>query len=237
MELTKEQISQTFDSMRERSPAPKLTPEQLNAVDLLILGKTDKEVSETIGVRRETVTRWHKNAFFIAELNARREELWVESKLRLKAVVHEAVDVLTTGLRSSDQKIAITSAVHILKTVGLYGELNQGFGPDTPERAVWDQATKKKHEIYNALRPDSFCDWSINNRMEDLAREDTQEMMRFWYEQAVDEQRAELRQYKKKAKFQTRLLVVEPVTVELMKVVSPEQEGQSKNLMQEPISV
>jgi DNA-binding NarL/FixJ family response regulator len=58
--------------MQERSDAPKLTPEQLNAVDLLILGKTDKEVSETIGVRRETVTRWHKNAFFIAELNARR---------------------------------------------------------------------------------------------------------------------------------------------------------------------
>ena len=83
MELTKEQISKTFDSMQERSDAPKLTPEQLNAVDLLILGKTDKEVSETIGVRRETVTRWHKNAFFIAELNARREELWVESKLRL----------------------------------------------------------------------------------------------------------------------------------------------------------
>jgi DNA-binding NarL/FixJ family response regulator len=72
MELTKEQISKTFELMQERSDAPKLTPEQLNAVDLLILGKTDKEVSETIGVRRETVTRWHKNAFFIAELNARR---------------------------------------------------------------------------------------------------------------------------------------------------------------------
>jgi DNA-binding CsgD family transcriptional regulator len=228
MELTKEQISQTFDSMRERSDAPKLTPEQLNAVDLLILGKTDKEVSETIGVRRETVTRWHKNAFFIAELNARREELWVESKLRLKAVVHDAVDVLTNGLRSSDQKIAITAAVHILKTVGLYGELNQGFGPDTPERVVWDQATKKKHEIYNALRPDSFCDWMVNNRMEELAREDTQEMMRFWYEQAVDEQRAELRQYKKKLKAQNQLPLVEPVPLTIEEDLSQGQDDRSE---------
>jgi len=36
--------------------------------------------------------------------------------------------------------------------------------------------------------------------IQDLAREDTQEMMRFWYEQAVDEQKKELREYKKKAK-------------------------------------
>ena len=221
-----EQISKTFDSMQERSPAPKQTPEQLNAIDLLILGKTDKDVSETIGVRRETVTRWHKNAFFIAELNARREELWVESKLRLKAVVHEAVDVLTNGLHSSDEKIAITSAVHILKTVGIYGELNQGFGPDTPERAVWDQATKKKHKIYNALRPDSFCDWMVNNKMEELAREDTQGMMRFWYEQAVDEQKKELKEYKKKAKSQTQLREVEPVPLTIEDVVDELSKGQ-----------
>ncbi len=41
----------------DRSPAPKLTPEQLNAIDLLILGKTDREVSELCGVARETVTK------------------------------------------------------------------------------------------------------------------------------------------------------------------------------------
>ena len=76
-----------------------------------------------------------------------------------------------------------------MKTVGLYGEVKGDFGPTTPERLVWDQETKKKHEIYNALRPDSFCDWTVNNRMEDLAREDTQGMMRFWYEQAIDEQK------------------------------------------------
>ncbi len=108
MSITQAEISKTFDLMQQRSDAPNLTPEQLNAVDLLILGKTDKEVSEAIGVRRETVTRWHKNAFFIAELNAKREELWTESKLRLKALVHDAVDVLTKGIRSSDEKMDCT---------------------------------------------------------------------------------------------------------------------------------
>lgn len=107
--------------------------------------------------------------------------------------------------------------------LALKGQLNQGFGPDTPERAIWDQATKKKHEIYNALRPDSFCDWSVNNRMEDLAREDTQEMMRYWYERAVDEQRAELRQYKKKTKAQTQFPQVEPVPLTIEDEISQGQ--------------
>jgi len=60
MSLTQEQISNTFNQMRERSEAPKLTPEQLNAIDLLIFGKTDKEVAETIGVGRNTISKWYK---------------------------------------------------------------------------------------------------------------------------------------------------------------------------------
>jgi len=63
MKLTQEQISKTFELMQDRSDAPNLTPEQLNAIDLLILGKTDREVSDIVGVRRETVTKWHKNPF------------------------------------------------------------------------------------------------------------------------------------------------------------------------------
>jgi hypothetical protein len=40
--------------------------------------------------------------------------------LRFKALGYEAVNVLTSGLHSEDEKIMITTAVHILKTVGLY---------------------------------------------------------------------------------------------------------------------
>ena len=166
------------------------------------------KVSEIVGVRRETVTKWHKNPFFSAELSIKREELWVDAKLRLKSLAHEAVNVLTKGLSSADEKVAITAAVHILKTVGLYGEVKLGFGPDTPEETIWKQATKSKLQRYMALRPDAFCEWSVKNHMEELSREETVEMMSFWYERAVDEQRAELRQYKKKAKVQ-----IEPVSM------------------------
>ncbi len=56
------------------------------------------------------------------------------------------------------------------------------------------------------LRPDSFCEWSVKNRMEELSQEDDAEMMRYWYERAVDEQKWELREYKKKAKAQIQQL-------------------------------
>jgi DNA-binding CsgD family transcriptional regulator len=229
MSISQEEISKTFEQMAERSTPPELTPEQLNAIDLLIFGKTDKEVAETIGVGRNTISKWYKNAFFIAELNARREELWKDAKLRLKSLVHEAVDVLSNGLHSSDEKVAITSAVHILKTVGLYGEVKESFGPATPEKAVWDQRAEKELQIYMALRPDSFCEWSVKNQMEELAHEDAQKYMGYWYERAVDEQKKELRDYKKKAKSQTQHPQVEliPLTIEEIEEDLPPGQGDS----------
>jgi len=200
--------------MQERSDAPKLTPEQLNAIDLLILGKTDREVSETVGVRRETVTKWHKNPFFSAELSIRREEIWADAKLRLKVLAHEAVNVLTRGLTSADEKVAIMAAVHVLKTVGMYGEVKQGFGADTPEEAIWKQAVERRTCNYMALRPDAFSDWSERNHMGHLAEEDVSGMMRFWYERAVDEQKKELKEYKKKIKDQENQIESVPLTIE-----------------------
>jgi len=146
--------------------------------------------------------------------NAIREELWRESKNRLKALVHEAVNVLSTGLYSSDPKIAITSAVHILKTVGLYGEVKDGFGPTTPERAVWDRRAEKELQIYMALRPDSFCGWSVKNSMKNLAHEDVHKHMKLWYEMAVDEQERELREFKKRQKAQKVKVELVPLKVE-----------------------
>ena len=104
MSITEEEISKTFEQMAERSTPPKLTPEQLNAIDLLIFGKTDKEVAESIGVGRNTISKWYKNAFFIAELNARREGLWKDAKLRLKSLAYEAVDVLSNGYIAQTRK-------------------------------------------------------------------------------------------------------------------------------------
>jgi hypothetical protein len=155
------------------------------------------------------------------------EELWKDAKLRLKSLAYEAVDVLSNGLRSPDEKTAIISAVHIMKTVGLYGEVKDSFGPTTPEGAVWDQRAEKELQIYMALRPDSFCEWSVKNHMEELAQEDAQKSIAFWYERAVDEQKRELREFKKKRKAQLPKIEPLPLTVEDIGEDHPQGQGES----------
>lgn len=200
-------LNKMADRLWDRSPAPRLTPEQLNAIDLLILGKTDREVSEIVGVRRETITKWHKNPFFTAELNVKREELWRDAKLRLRALASEAVNVLTNGLHSTDEKIAITAAVHILKTVGLYDKegKNSVALPKTPEEAVWAQIVENNTKIYRGVRPDAFTDWSTRDWTKETGKSLSIKRIDGEYEQAVNEQRKELRDFKKRLKAQEAL--------------------------------
>jgi hypothetical protein len=70
--------------------------------------------------------------------------------------------------------------------------------------------------------------------MEELSQEDTAGMMRFWYEQAVDEQKAELRQYKKKSKAQIQLPQVEPIPMTIEAVEEDHSHDQEEKL--EPIN-
>lgn len=213
---TEEELGKMQERLWDRSPAPRLTPEQLNAIDLLILGKTDREVAETIGIGRNTISKWYKNAFFIAELNVKREVLWADSKLRLRALASEAVDVLTNGLHSEDEKIAITAAVHILKTVGLYDKEGKEHVnlPKTPEEAVWAQVVEEKTNHYKGSRPDALTEWSTRNWTEEVGKEFAAKMMDLEYEKAVTEQKKELKEYKKKAKAQLPQVELVPLTTE-----------------------
>ena len=202
-----DELNKMQDRLWDRSSAPRLTPEQLNAIDLLILGKTDREVSELVGVRRETITKWHQNPFFMAELNTKRDALWIDSKLRLKALAHEAVNVLTNGLHSTNEKIAITAAVHILKTVGLYdteGKASMDL-PKTPEEAVWAQLWDKKTNLFRASRPDALDSFSTEQWAKEVGAQLAAKALYVEYEEAVRDQKKELRESKKREKLQEAL--------------------------------
>ena len=62
-------ITESNESSQEPGGS-RLSVEQLNAIDVLVQGRTDKETAETVGVARETVTRWRNdNPHFAAQLN------------------------------------------------------------------------------------------------------------------------------------------------------------------------
>jgi hypothetical protein len=112
----------------------------MNAIDLLVQGKTDGDTADAVGVARETVCRWRNNdADFVAELNRRREDVWGSQSERLRNSVKKAVDVLLENLDDEDPKLRQQAAVHILKCVGLYGGKLEPKGPTEAEKveAKW----------------------------------------------------------------------------------------------------
>lgn len=99
-----------------------LSVKQRNAIDLILLGKSDEEVAEEICVRRETVNRWkNQDSDFVYELRKNRKQVWGSQKDRLRGLISKAVNVLKENLDNEDPKIKQSVAIHILKSVGLYG--------------------------------------------------------------------------------------------------------------------
>jgi transposase len=109
--------------MAKRDTTRQLTLKQQTAVDLLVLGKSDREVAEMLGVARQTVTLWRNcDDNFRRLLQLRRQEIWGCHVERLRQLVGKAVDVLADDLRQQDdRRLRQSAAVHILKCVGLYG--------------------------------------------------------------------------------------------------------------------
>ncbi len=104
----------------------KLSVEQLNAIDVLVLGKTDQETAKAVGVARETVNRWkNENPYFAAELNKQRKQLWGANGDRLRPLTTKAVDAIETALDAGDSK----SAIEVLKAVGIYGAMEAPSEP------------------------------------------------------------------------------------------------------------
>ena len=120
-----------------------LSTKHLNAIDLLVLGRSDRDVAEQVEVSRETVTRWRNdNPYFVAELNRKRQSLWHGDQDRLRALVGKAVDILEQALEDGDVKAAIA----VLKAVKLYGNVEAPGGETDPELVLVEQAERWARE-------------------------------------------------------------------------------------------
>ena len=115
-----------------------LSIEQQNAIDLLILGKSDKEVADAVGVNRTTIWEWRTaHPIFMATLERRRAEVWRQPQERLRSLLSKAVENLGQAVESGDLK----SSVEVLKAVGMYGDgTMNAIGEQDPEKLIRQQA-------------------------------------------------------------------------------------------------
>ena len=135
----------------QMSEGLRLSVEQMNAIDILVQGRTDQETAETVGVARETVTRWRNdNPHFTAELNKQRRLIWGDSHDRLRALASKAVDTLETSLDEGDSRVAL----EVLKAIGLYGrQVQPPSGPEDAELVLWEVAKEWAELEFKKQRP------------------------------------------------------------------------------------
>ncbi len=123
-----------------------LTVAQQNAIDLLVLGKTDQEAADAVGVNRVTVAKWRLyDPWFQAELNRRRKELWADGVDRLRALIPKALDTLERELEQGEMGPRL--ALQILKLAGLE-RLGGSIGPDDPEQII-DAEVRRRRATQN----------------------------------------------------------------------------------------
>jgi len=153
-----------------------LSQEQMNAIEHLLLGKSDRAAAVTVGVSRQTICEWRNHdPLFIAELNRQRAELWWESRERLKSLANRALDAVEVQLDSGDPKASLAAAKYFLQGTRLLGDTDLSTsGPTTPEDVIMNRL---RHEARCELQaqgkgrdPFQIDLFGIEDEVENLAR-------------------------------------------------------------------
>lgn len=93
---------------------------QLDAIELILLGLSESEIAEKIGVSRQTINNWRNNEpDFIAELNLRREEIWSKSIDKFRQLSSQAIRIIADDLESEDEGIRRNAAYFILRQTNM----------------------------------------------------------------------------------------------------------------------
>jgi len=110
-----------------------LSTKQRNAIDLMLLGKSDTETAQLVGVDPKTLYRWrYQHPWFQAELNRRLTARWKATLDRLQALVPKVVDHLETEI---NEKSGMAAVRCVLNFVSRAGKLLT-FGPTSADAII-----------------------------------------------------------------------------------------------------
>ena len=132
------------ESPRKPTFQPKpLSSAQLVGLELLLLGKTDQETANTLGITRETVWSWRReHPIFMSELEKRRAEVWGSAGERLRSLMQKAIDNIAALVESGD----VDASIAVLKITGMYGGVVNVLSEQDPKRIIRAQAERRVQE-------------------------------------------------------------------------------------------
>jgi len=132
-----------------------LPDEQNRAIALLLLGASDRAVSEQIGVARTTIWRWRNHdPRFISTLNRERLAAFEAARARLHSLVNLAVETLEGALRNGDAK----SALELIKIVSLNAPDERDFCDD-PCEIGWNIALEQAMKRFHWQKRNQIAGW------------------------------------------------------------------------------
>jgi hypothetical protein len=125
-----------------------LTPQQEIAVEMMMDGKTDLEISKKLKMRRQTINEWRNhNMDFIFELQLRRSQVWEKQRDKMSHAVDKAFDILIKNLDNKDEKIRLAVAMQLVRMTGVQENLKN----KTPMDAKTIEDNKYKAALHQAL--------------------------------------------------------------------------------------
>jgi hypothetical protein len=123
----------------------------LNAIDLLVLGQSDAQVAEQVGVTRQTIGQWrHDSPRFLSELNRRRQGVWQAAHDRFRALMQKAIERIEVALDDGD---GLAVARDLLNCCGL-GTMPAPMGETDPEAVLYARALSQARRELGEPRSD-----------------------------------------------------------------------------------
>ena len=101
---------------RAQAQTQELTPQQVEALGLLLSGKPITETAAALGVARETVSRWrHTDAAFEALYNEGLRSTWEAGRVRLEEARGKAIARLVELVDSEEPAVALKAAMALVR--------------------------------------------------------------------------------------------------------------------------
>lgn len=125
-----------------------LSPAQETALAALLAGKQHQTAAQAAGVRAGQISRWLRDATFLAAYNHQRALLWEARQQRLQRLADQALDVLDSCMQDSANTQRAALALQVLKVVAV---LPAPAGPQTPADVENEQRSQERMRLLLSL--------------------------------------------------------------------------------------
>ena len=125
-----------------------LNENQLLAVQLVVQGRSGKEIAKELSVTEETISRWKKQPAFIALVNELLEQLRDTTQQKMRNLVLTALEILEKELCNESNKNRVNIALKVLNNYKFSTLIDQKIGSENADTIERRQLDKKFAERF-----------------------------------------------------------------------------------------